>query len=497
MAITRATDLAASASGLGANPAQPVQVGTEVSIDGNSGIITANQARFTGNVTVGGVLTYDDVTNIDSIGLITARSGIQFGASGVGGTITATGDAEFVGVVTAQDGVRVLAGGVGIADSIFHLGDDNARIRFPSTDTFAVETAGEEALRVDSSGRTHIGASGGTVGALSVHAETNGNLHVRDISDVVGSLTGVALDVLNDASNSVADLALRGATTVFRNSSSETLRIDSSGRLLINTDDSRIVEDSVGNGPQGLIQIEAADSSAIMSIISAGTADANRCGTINLGRHRNSTVGGTPTVVQNGDALGSIVFSGGDGTDMRMRGATIIASCDGAPGGDDMPGRLMFSTRADGGGMSERLRIDSNGSFIFKNGALIENGNYDTGSGLSGDYNHDLGTHGNVHYSSSNAAAAFTYNLRINSSVSLNSVMAAGDTISFTLMHESNNASYYMTAFKIDGTTQSVKWSGGSAPSAATGSGIDVYTFSIMKLSDASFKSFGTFTNHA
>ena len=54
-----------------------------------------------------------------------------------------------------------------------------------------------------------------------------------------------------------------------------------------------------------------------------------------------------------------------------------------------------------------------------------------------------------------------------------------------------------MTAFKIDGTTQSVKWSGGSAPSAATGSGIDVYSFSIMKLSDASFKVFGTFTNHA
>ena len=42
-------------------------------------------------MTVGGVLTYEDVTNIDSVGIITAQSGVEFGASGVGGTITATG----------------------------------------------------------------------------------------------------------------------------------------------------------------------------------------------------------------------------------------------------------------------------------------------------------------------------------------------------------------------------------------------------------------------
>ena len=67
-----------------------------------TGVLTATTANVTGNMTVGGVLTYEDVTNIDSVGIITARSGIEFGASGVGGTITATGQAEFVGVVTAS-----------------------------------------------------------------------------------------------------------------------------------------------------------------------------------------------------------------------------------------------------------------------------------------------------------------------------------------------------------------------------------------------------------
>ena len=73
-----------------------------------TGVVTATTGNITGNLTVGGnaditgVLTYEDVTNVDSVGVVTARSGIEFGASGVGGTITATGQAEFVGVVTAS-----------------------------------------------------------------------------------------------------------------------------------------------------------------------------------------------------------------------------------------------------------------------------------------------------------------------------------------------------------------------------------------------------------
>ena len=61
--------------------------------------------------TFSGVLTYEDVTNIDSVGLITARSGIKFGVAGVGGTIRANGDTTLVGVVTASEFV---GGGSGL-----------------------------------------------------------------------------------------------------------------------------------------------------------------------------------------------------------------------------------------------------------------------------------------------------------------------------------------------------------------------------------------------
>ena len=42
-----------------------------------TGVITATSANVTGNMTVGGVLSYEDVTNIDSVGIITAQAGVK------------------------------------------------------------------------------------------------------------------------------------------------------------------------------------------------------------------------------------------------------------------------------------------------------------------------------------------------------------------------------------------------------------------------------------
>ncbi len=89
-----------------------------------TGVVTATTGNITGNLTVGGnaditgVLTYEDVTNVDSVGVVTARSGIEFGASGVGGTITATGQAEFAGVVTATSFVGSGANLTGVISGV-------------------------------------------------------------------------------------------------------------------------------------------------------------------------------------------------------------------------------------------------------------------------------------------------------------------------------------------------------------------------------------------
>ena len=68
-------------------------VATATTFDGDvSGNITGVAATFTGNVSIAGTLTYEDVTNIDSVGLITARTGIKVLAGGINavGVVTAT-----------------------------------------------------------------------------------------------------------------------------------------------------------------------------------------------------------------------------------------------------------------------------------------------------------------------------------------------------------------------------------------------------------------------
>ena len=84
-------------------PAGAVVTGvvTATTFDGNlTGNVSGATGTFTGNVSVGGTLTYEDVTNIDSVGIITDRSGVKI----TGGELTLVGTAFTVGqagVVTA------------------------------------------------------------------------------------------------------------------------------------------------------------------------------------------------------------------------------------------------------------------------------------------------------------------------------------------------------------------------------------------------------------
>ena len=57
-----------------------------------TGVLTATTGSFTGDVSVGGTLTYQNVTNIDSVGMVTARQGVQVLADGINavGIVTAT-----------------------------------------------------------------------------------------------------------------------------------------------------------------------------------------------------------------------------------------------------------------------------------------------------------------------------------------------------------------------------------------------------------------------
>ena len=217
-----------------------------------------------GTVSIAGTLTYEDVTNIDSVGLITARDGISV----TGGNVTITGGGSFVGDgsqltgVASTDNIRTntnatflqninvsgstttgslvssgaisgttgtFTGDVSVAQNIVHTGDTDTKLEF-ATDTITFDTASSERLRINSSG--NIGLGGQTSPAALLHLQ-DFSAHGYELK-----LGGNAIQ-FNRTSLSYIDQANDTGSLVFRMTSSNTnaLTIASNSDVTINTGD--------------------------------------------------------------------------------------------------------------------------------------------------------------------------------------------------------------------------------------------------------------------
>ena len=118
-------------------------------------------------------------------------------------------------------------------------------------------------------------------------------------------------------------------------------------------------------------------------------------------------------------------------------------------------------------------------------GYKVEEGNSDTSTALSGEFDFEL-ENGHVQRYSTATGGNYFPDFRVSSSQSLNSVMDIGDVVSVTLMVPSSSH-YCTTGIKIDNSTSNldIDWVGGAAPSAANGSGYDIYAFTIQKTGSA------------
>jgi hypothetical protein len=222
---------------------------------------------------------------------------------------------------------------------------------------------------------------------------------------------------------SALEINAAAATSPFiaKINTAEAARIDSSGRLLVGTSTSR----NAGDASPSLFQIEDTNF-ASLSIIS------NRndvgCGAIKLGKSR-GTSNGSNTLVTNGDFLGALIFAGANGTNLQTPGAYIQAAVDGTASSTSMPGRLTFSTTADGASSpTERMRIGNNGNIgigaanagnarfyvvgvdatasnfacLVKNSAstdlfyILNDGTFSTGAAASSPYNNTTATAANT-----------------------------------------------------------------------------------------------------
>ena len=159
-------------------------VGGNLSVSGTTaltGDLTGSTATFSGSVSVGGTLTYEDVTNIDSVGLITARSGIHIGTPGIAATLTAAGGAVFTGVVTATsfsgDGSNL----TGIDATQIVTGNTSVQTVDTGSDgRVVINTEGTERVRVTTNGALGIGTTSPQQSSVpSIHLNSTSNDDAR------------------------------------------------------------------------------------------------------------------------------------------------------------------------------------------------------------------------------------------------------------------------------------------------------------------------------
>ncbi len=243
-------------------------------------------------------------------------------------------------------------GGVAATSDFVFRADGNLGevVRFASDGKVGIGTA-------NSDGNLHVYNSS----AGSVTAATDANNLVLESATNVGMSFLTANDQLSrikfgdpDATNAgIIVYSHDGDSMRFHTATSERLRIDSDGRLLVNSTAAR----AVGGNTSRLLQVESSGGGAGISIVrNQNTASPP---TLDLGKSR----GYPHTIVSNGDKLGIINFAGADGTDLVSHAAQIVGEVDGTPGENDMPGRLVFKTTADGASSTtERLRITSGGN---------------------------------------------------------------------------------------------------------------------------------------
>ena len=115
---------------------------------------------------------------------------------------------------------------------------------------------------------------------------------------------------------------------------------------------------------------------------------------------------------------------------------------------------------------------------------LIEKTNITSGK-LSDNTNIDL-ENGMVHHFTTTESTTSTPNIRFNGSTSLNSKMSVGQTVSITLITTAAAAAY-SAQLTVDGSAVTENWVGGEAPTEGGSSGLDIYSYQLIKTADATF----------
>jgi hypothetical protein len=196
-----------------------------------------------------------------------------------------------------------------------------------------------------------------TDGSNRLHIDSTGNVGIGTTSP------GSALEI---------NAAAATSPFIAKINTAEAARIDSSGRLLVGTSTALSFA-----SPASTVNIQSfsANPNGFAIVSSTSNVTANAGSSLVLARRAS----GGPVAASL--LVGSVQYQGFDGTNY-LNCASIEAFVDGIPGANDMPGRLVFSTTADGASSpTERMRIDGSGNF-FLNTTTVSPGRNNTSPGF-------------------------------------------------------------------------------------------------------------------
>tara|TARA_E500000331_G_scaffold335600_1_gene361861 strand:- start:351 stop:2219 length:1869 start_codon:yes stop_codon:yes gene_type:complete len=466
-------------------------------------------------------------------GVTTAIGGVELGVAGVGGTIRANGDVTLAGVVTASSfvggganltalsGSNIASGTVaaarvatlnqntsGTAGGLSGTPDITIRNITGVAATFTGTLSYENLVNQDVIGlgtfRTglNVGSSEGGGAGVAITMSSDGN------AEFTGIVTANALKVLgSQATNAVLefyadegdDNADKWKWTAGNSASEIYLQNYNSGAWETNikaTGDAS-VEIYYNNSKKW----ETTETGTITTGIS--TADGFSVGD---NEYITAGIGSDLSIYHNAGDTNNYIKCSNDNQDILIQSSKDIylATGDGGTGvhtvlyaADNAGVELRYDNSKKIETLSTGVKvtgITSTTQLTVGPGLLQES--FDAySSALNSIVNHDVLDHGMVLNAATNASASFTINLRGDGSTTFNSLMNIGQTTVFTVYSASNNTSYYLSNFQIDGSGITEKWSGAEAPSAGTGSGVDCYTFNILKTADATFTIFANFVN--
>ncbi len=331
-----------------------------------SGILTASSANFSGNVSIGGTLTYEDVTNVDAVGLATFRDGLVVQTGAATTALIVEGNARVTGILTVGTGSITLNENantinVGTALTLGHT----QGLQFHTQN---LHSAGFEVNQINVSGVATAATfkGDGDFVELDVDGHTNlDNVSVAGVSTFTGnakfsSKLGVGVEPVEylDIRTTGSATALVGST----NAGGAYFKLDGDSNgdgsggdyaRLVHDTDGRFYIDNL-KSTADIVFRNGASATERLRITSDGKVGINRADpqhTLEVGGNVYITAN-TSTANQGAGLLFQAKTGGFNTTsNAAIKGLRV----------NDTSAYLVFET----GGTTERLRIDSSGNIIF------------------------------------------------------------------------------------------------------------------------------------